>query len=63
MRKPRFAGSSTATIGMPGISGSLLAMRSIVREPVSPAPTISVRGLSQAWVGLENARFLRRATR
>ena len=45
MRMPCLDGlSSTATTGSPHMFGSLFDMRLIAIEPVSPAPTMSVRG-------------------
>ena len=55
----RFLGSSSvATSGMPGISGSLADMRLMVSEPVSPAPTISVRGRADCGARLRPKRCL-----
>ena len=57
IRWPRFAGSSSvATTGIPGINGSFEAMRPMAKEPVSPAPTTSVRGRSHVRCEETNAR-------
>ena len=64
MREPRLVGSSSvATMGMPGMSGSFEAMRPMASEPVSPAPTTSVRGRSHARCVETSARLFWRMTR
>ena len=64
MREPRLVGSSSvATMGMPGMSGSFEAMRPIASEPVSPAPTTSVRGRSHMRCVETSARLFWRMTR
>ena len=64
IRLPRFeASSSVATMATPGMSGSFEAMRPMASEPVSPAPTMSVRGRSQARCADPRTRFFWRMTR
>ena len=64
MRLPRLArSSSVATRGIPGMRGSIEAMRPMASDPVSPAPTTSVRGRSQGRCADAKARPFCRMTR